>query len=255
MRRAPAALAALLALGGCGGAAVHHRTLALTVAGGAPRTPTSAPTPSRAYPVAPRPWPHETLAVSLRGPLALRAAPASQRVLARLGWDTEFGSPQVLPVVRRRGFWLGVLASQLGNGTVGWVRSSSVDLLREQWSISVSLSGRRARLRRLGRTVLEFPVAVGAPAHPTPVGRYGVTDRLRTGGPHSPYGCCVLALTGHQPHVPQGWSGGDRLAIHGTSDPASVGAAVSTGCLRASTAALHVLMRRVPLGTPVYVRR
>jgi lipoprotein-anchoring transpeptidase ErfK/SrfK len=174
-------------------------------------------------------------------------------VLARLGWDTAFGSPQVLPVVRRRGFWLGVLATQLGNGRVGWVRSSSVDVLREQWSISVSLSARRAQLRRLGRPVMEFPVAVGAPTHPTPVGRYGVTDRLHTDGPGSPYGCCVLALTGHQPDVPQGWASGDRLAIHGTSDPASVGTAVSEGCLRASTAALRVLMRRVPLGTQVVV--
>lgn len=32
----------------------------------------------------------------------------------------------------------------------------------------------------------------------------------------SPYGCCVLALTGRQPNVPQGWKGGNRLAIHGT---------------------------------------
>jgi lipoprotein-anchoring transpeptidase ErfK/SrfK len=44
------------------------------------------------------------------------------------------------------------------------------------------------------------------------------------------------------------------MAIHGTSDPGSVGAARSAGCLRADDEELRVLMRRVPLGTPVLIR-
>lgn len=248
MARALAGLAAAAVLAGCGsGAGPSQRP--------APR-PTVATVGPAARPtiLPPPPRPHETLAVALHRRTALRAAPGSRRVLARLGARTAFGSPTVLSVVRRHGQWLGVLAPELGNGGVGWLRSTAAGLLREQWAITVDLSAHRATLRKLGRRVLSFPVAVGAPEHPTPPGRYGVTDRLRTDAAGSPYGCCVLALSGHQPNVPQGWSGGDRLAIHGTSDPASIGAAVSHGCLRASAQALQFLMRRVPLGTPVVVR-
>jgi lipoprotein-anchoring transpeptidase ErfK/SrfK len=65
------------------------------------------------------------------------------------------------------------------------------------------------------------------------------------------YGCCILALSGRQPNLPRGWSGGDRLAIHGSSTP-TWGKAVSNGCLHADEADLRYLMRWVPLGT--YVR-
>ena len=38
-----------------------------------------------------------------------------------------------------------------------------------------------------------------------------VTDKLRVTDPGSPYGCCVLALTGHQTNLPDYCPGGDRL--------------------------------------------
>ena len=63
----------------------------------------------------------------------------------------------------------------------------------------------------------------------------------------------LLALSGHQPNLPPGWTGGNRLAIHGTNAPGTVGAAASAGCLRAGDADLRVLMARVPLGTPVFI--
>ena len=159
----------------------------------------------------------------------------------------------MLAVVRQRGAWLGVLAPELGNGRVGWVRFERVRLLRETWAIDVDLSRRRATLAHKGRPYRTFPVAIGTAAYPTPQGRYGVTDRLRTGGPGSPYGCCVLALSARQPHVAQDWPGGDRIAIHGTNEPWTVGTAASHGCLRAGDATMRLLMGRVPLGTPVRI--
>ena len=174
-------------------------------------------------------------------------------MLARVPRRTGFGSASVLAVVRQRGPWLGVVAPELGNGRVGWVRFDRVKLLRETWSIDVSLSGRRAVLSHKGRRYLTFPVAVGTPTYATPTGEFGVTDRLRTGGPGSPYGCCVLALSARQPHVAQDWPGGDRIAIHGTDEPWTVGSAASHGCLRASERTMRLLMARVPLGTPVRI--
>lgn len=175
-------------------------------------------------------------------------------MLARVRPRTEFGSAAVLAVVRVRGRWLGVLSPSLPNGRFGWVRADRVRLLRETWRIRVDLSQRRAVLLHQGRRYAAFPVAVGMPAYATPTGTFGVTDRLSTGRPGSTYGCCVLALSGRQPNVPQDWPGGDRLAIHGTNEPASVGTAASRGCLRASARTMRMLIAKVPLGTQVVIR-
>ncbi|MGH2640075.1 MAG: L,D-transpeptidase [Actinomycetota bacterium] len=50
------------------------------------------------------------------------------------------------------------------------------------------------------------------------------------------------------------WPGQPRLAIHGTDDPADAGRAVSSGCIRVLNRLLGVL-RDVPMGTPVIIRR
>jgi len=67
------------------------------------------------------------------------------------------------------------------------------------------------------------------------------------------FGCCALALSGHQTKLLPGWPGGDRLAIHATPQADSVGRAASLGCLRANTRDMQELMRIVPLGAPVRV--
>ena len=97
-------------------------------------------------------------------------------------------------------------------------------------------------------------MAVGSAGSPTPPGRYAVTDKIDGSRYGSYYGCCILALTGHQTNPPPGWTGGDRLAIHGTNAPSTIGTPASAGCLRAADDDLQVLMRLVPLGTPVHVK-
>ena len=195
----------------------------------------------------------ETLAAQIVRPTSLHASPGG-RVLSRLSTETSFGSKRVLAVVSQPGPWLEVLSATLPNGHTGWIRAADVTLLRETWSIDIDLSRRSMTLRHFGRSYRRMTIAVGAAATPTPTGRYAVTDRLRTGSPTSPYGCCVLALNGRQPNVPQDWEGGDRLAIHGTNNPESIGSAASLGCLRAGTEDMRLLMARVPLGTPVRIR-
>ena len=54
---------------------------------------------------------------------------------------------------------------------------------------------------------------------PTPTGRFSVTDPIATGDPGGPFGWYAFGLSGHQPNLPPGWSGGDQLAIHGTNSP------------------------------------
>jgi len=187
--------------------------------------------------------------------VTLRARPSGPAV-TEVAQATEFGSPQTLGVVRRQGRWLGVTTAALPNGSLGWVdrRDPGLAIERTRWSIHADVSSRKIFLRRDGRTVRWLDVAVGRPEAPTPTGRFAVTDKL-SGGRFGPYyGCCVLAISATQPNTPPGWTGGNRMAIHGTSDPSSIGAAASAGCLRAADGDLQVLMDRVPLGTPVVIR-
>lgn len=219
----------------------------------APRAPMTAvdppaePTrPPAALIVRVRPGATVALRNRPRGPIALRA-----------GDTTEFGSPQRLGVVRRRGPWLGVTTPSLRNGTLGWVhrKSAAVAIERTRWSIRADVSRRTVVLRRGERVVRRLRVAVGRPGSPTPTGRFAVTDKL-AGGSYGPYyGCCILALSATQPNTPPGWPGGNRMAIHGTSDPSSIGSAASAGCLRAADNDLRLLMKWVPVGTPVLIRR
>ena len=184
----------------------------------------------------------------------LRATPDGRR-LRRVGTRTEFGSPRVLSVVGERDGWLKVLAAELPNDRrAGSPRRGRARAPRSSRS-RIDRSRRQLRLLRDGRTVRRVTIAVGRPDTPTPTGRFAVTDKLRTGSPDSPYGCCALALTGHQTKLLAGWPGGDRLAVHGTPQPETVGKPVSLGCMRAHRRDMRALMRAVPLGAPVTIRR
>jgi hypothetical protein len=188
--------------------------------------------------------------------VAVRARPGG-RVIGRLDSRTEFGSPQVLGAVKTDGRWLGVATTTRSNGRLAWVdaRSSALRAAPAKVSIRADLSRRRIELWRGEKVTERVSVAIGRPGSSTPTGRFTVTDKL-DGRKFSPYyGCCVLALSGTQPNLPAGWSGGNRLAIHGTNDPGSIGQASSAGCLRAANSDLRKLMRRVSLGTPVEIRR
>jgi hypothetical protein len=176
------------------------------------------------------------------------------RRLARLARRTQWKSPRVLSVVRQRGRWLGVLAPELKNGVVGWLPARQAELSTVPWSVKVDLSKRALFVRKDGKTVRRMTVAVGGRGHPTPTGRFAVTDRLNVVDEGSPYGCCVLALTGHQVKLPPDWPGGDRLAVHATKDTSSIGRAVSLGCMRATSSQARWLIETVPLGTPVFIR-
>jgi len=277
-RRPAVALAAAALLAGCGssgsdgvaeglrgGDGEAERKPRLRVAPGtsAPGAVSALPgdaTPARARPPGRTSGPAPTipgrgaLTVRLAGPAVLRARPGGRRVLARLRRGTRFGSPQVLLVVARRGEWVGVLASELRNGQVGWLDASrGARFARVTYELEASLSQRLLLVRRDGRVLQRVPIAIGRPSTPTPHGRFAVSDKLLPENPGGPYGCCILALTGHQPRLLQGWGGGDRLAIHATRAEQTIGQPASRGCLRAPTAVMRRLVREIPLGTPVRI--
>jgi lipoprotein-anchoring transpeptidase ErfK/SrfK len=209
------------------------------------RTPTKRSLP-------PVPAGRGAIVASVVHPTALRAIPGG-RTMARLSTKTEFGSPETVWVVRRVPGWVGVVATQAGNGRVGWIRQGAVSLGRDTWQLKVSLSARRVTVLNAGKVVRQFTAAIGRTGAPTPTGRFAVTDRLKTGNDNGPYGCCILALSAHSPHTIQGWTGGDRIAIHSTPDTTSIGEAASHGCVRVTLAEGRWLLAHIPLGTPTVI--
>jgi L,D-transpeptidase catalytic domain len=184
------------------------------------------------------------------GSVVLRRHPGGT-ALATVSARTEYGSLQTVGVARTRGNWVGVISTALPNGVLGWVPRTDLSLRPVVWSITISLSTRRLVLTRDGVVMRRVPVGIGSADSPTPVGRYVVTDHIDPAAyGTSGYGCCILALSGHQPHPPAGWNPNRdwRLAIHGGAP-----GAVSAGCVHADDATLRYLMRMTPLGTPVSV--
>lgn len=109
------------------------------------------------------------------------------------------------------------------------------------YTITIDLGARRLYLKQGARTVRTFPVAVGKPQTPTPVGRWLIVQKaLNPGGP---FGTRWMRLS-----VP--WGG---YGIHGTNAPALIGQAVSHGCVRMQNQDVEWLYNRVPLGTPVII--
>jgi L,D-transpeptidase catalytic domain len=193
------------------------------------------------------------LVAYVRSAVALRSAPGGRgSVVARLSAQTPFGSPQAVGVVRsRRGRWLAVSSPALGNGRLGWLdaRDGGLRFARTRLELDVDLSRDVAVVRRGSRVLRRVTVGVGRPGSPTPTGRFSVTDKLAGSAYSAVYGCCILALSATQPHVPAGWTGGNRIAIHG----GPTGGAVSAGCIHAAESDLRYLMRVLPLGAPVTI--
>jgi hypothetical protein len=189
----------------------------------------------------------------LHDDVVLRAQPDG-RPLVRVGLRGPLGGPLVLGVVAVRGRWVEVTSEALPNGRFGWVEfGRDVRVEAVQWSLRVSLARRQLEVFRDGRPVRTIPVGIGRPSSPTPLGRFAVAEKL-TGSFGPAFGCCILALTARQPHLPAGWNTAITyyVAIHAGSGQ---GSAVSAGCLHATEAEVRYLMRTVPLGTPVQISR
>jgi hypothetical protein len=205
------------------------------------------------------PFPSEPQAIScystasVNGQATLYRVPGGRERI-RLSAKTEWGSDRIFGVVLRRGDWVAVQAPELENGELGWMPANRARLDCVTWSLHADLSRRVLSVRRDGQVVRRFEIAIGRRDNPTPKGRFSVTDKLRVTDKGSPYGCCVLALTGHQTRLPASWPGGDRLAIHATKELSSLGRPASLGCMRITSVQARWLIKTIPLGAPLFVR-
>ena len=168
------------------------------------------------------------------------------------------GVPMVFSVVGRidgacATRWYRVELPVRPNGVVGWVRAADVTLEPVDTRILVDVSARRVVLYRRGREVLRTTAAVGAPATPTPTGRFYVNQRLIPRDPSGPFGPGAIGISAFS-DVLTGWTQGGPIAIHGTNEPWSIGRNVSNGCIRVRNPVLRRLFDATSAGTPVEIR-
>ncbi len=197
------------------------------------------------------------VALKVTRPQLLRTRPdPSGQLVGRAGPKTAYGGPTILPILKARGDWVAVVSPYRKNNKVAWTKvDPDARFVAVEYSIAIRLKTRDIIVRKNGEVIRRFRAAVGQPTHPTPPGRYAVTDGLIFSPKvRGPYGCCALVLSARQTELPDHWTGGDRIAIHGTPNKESIGLAASLGCLRVGDEASRWLVRKVPAGTTVFVR-
>ena len=134
-----------------------------------------------------------------------------------------------------------------------------ISMLGENWEVEpaeVAAEANRAVLQqpailivkaRRSLTVLNgkspiktYPVALGKPATPTPLGNYAIATKIVNPG----------GVLGSR------WMGlnFDAYGIHGTNRPWLIGQLVSNGCIRMHNSHVEELYNFVRLGTQVFIR-
>jgi hypothetical protein len=116
--------------------------------------------------------------------------------------------------------------------------------------IVISLEDRKLALVEDGKVIKTYPVAVGKPSTPSPVGTFTIErrvvnptyshdGRIVPPGPNNPVGSRWMGLSIH------------GYGIHGTNVPSSIGKAASHGCIRMVKADLEELYPLVAEGDTV----
>jgi len=189
------------------------------------------------------------------GDLAVYPAPGAPAPSLVLPAHDELGSPLVLLAIAATRGWYQVLLPTRPNDATAWVAAMAVTATVPLHRVELSLSARELRVLRAadGAVVLTSPAGIGAPSTPTPTGLFFVRDHFPTSGPGHPYGPFAFGLSGHSEVYTRFGTGDGRIAIHGTNQPSSIGAAVSNGCPHVPNDVVLAMIPYLPLGTPVLI--
>ncbi|MDF2569550.1 MAG: L,D-transpeptidase catalytic domain [Sporomusa sp.] len=135
--------------------------------------------------------------------------------------------------------------------SIGYTKANT-ELIKS--SVIVNLPSRTIELFSDNNLVKEYPIAIGKPSTPTPLGNYSIVykevnpawyppdqkGRIVPSGPANPLGYRWMGI----------WN---NYGIHGTNAPWSIGTAVSNGCIRMYEEDVEELYDLVRYGTPVQI--
>ncbi len=212
--------------------------------------------PTTDAPAAPRPdEPTGSLLVRVPRDLAVRANPSPKAaVVGTMPSGSKYYDVPLTAWVEEvspDGRWGRVEIPYLWPRRHGWIALRGLARRTTGIEVHIDLSEHRITVSRAGHHMLGMPAATGAAVSPTPPGEYFVTDRISFSG--GSLGTFAFGISGIQPKLPPGWSGGNQLAIHGTNDASSIGRSASAGCMRVSERSLDQLQPLLQLGTPVII--
>ena len=151
-----------------------------------------------------------------------------------------------------RSMWIGAmtLAAALNSGRAVAAEGAPAADAPAARRIVVSLPDRKLALIENDAIVSIYPVAVGAPHSPSPVGTFSVVTRVANPTYYKPG-----KVIGPGPANPIGtrWIGlsAKGYGIHGTDSPMSIGYAKSHGCIRLRNDDVERLFERVRAGDVV----
>ena len=137
-------------------------------------------------------------------------------------------------------------------------------IITGKFSIEVNKSNFTLTLYLNNEFVKEYPIAVGEPKEsPTPVGTFHILGASKIVNPpwyryDKTTGKTTVIPFGDPAHsIGTRWMGfkdNEKVGIHGTNDPSSIGKAVTNGCIRMHNEDVEELFDLVPGGTEVIIR-
>ncbi len=113
-------------------------------------------------------------------------------------------------------------------------------MLRGGMWIKINLTQRRLYLYQRERLYNSYPIAIGKPSNPSPVGKWTIVNKVILDGKQV-YGTRWMGLS--KPNY----------GIHGTNNPSSIGKAVSLGCIRMYNHDIEAIFPLIPIGTEVEI--
>jgi lipoprotein-anchoring transpeptidase ErfK/SrfK len=129
--------------------------------------------------------------------------------------------------------------------------------------ILLQLGKRTISLRENGKVIGSWPVAIGDPSTPTPLGRFTLQNKVVNPKYQSAKSGKINATVGPSAPLGDRWmgfrqSGLNQYGIHGTplawASAVTSRAAITNGCVRMLNEHIHQLFDLVDVGTPVIVQ-
>ncbi len=140
------------------------------------------------------------------------------------------------------------------NSASGWVPADTGRIKGTPWRIIVHRGAHRALVLQGGKVRASYPIVVGHPATPTPLGAFFVVEKIRV-APGVTEGPWALATSAYSNVLHEFAGGPGQVALHGIVGlSAPLGTSASHGCIRFGNEAITWIATHVDNGTPVMVQ-
>jgi lipoprotein-anchoring transpeptidase ErfK/SrfK len=180
-------------------------------------------------------------------------SPTEQKPSVKLDAFDNFSHRLVFRVLKTDGARLLVQLPVRPNGVTGYVNSSEMTVKTYDYAIQVDISDRKLTLYKGGVPVFSDKVAVGAPATPTPLGSFYLTELAKVKNAGSEYGTYAFGLSAFSDKITRFKGRPGQIGLHGTNKPKDIGKRVSHGCIRLNNKSITKLANTVPQGTLIEI--